>query len=110
MLKASKASATGKRATDEYRHWLCTPIITPSASRALRWAALVCNETLCDHSSTPTTTAVERLRTATAVATSRPCANAMRAATWLAPIMNAMSNRVRKAVRLKARVEVFMVM
>src|SRR5690349_20143357 len=49
-----------------------------------------------------TTSAVTLLRKATAVATLTPWSNASRAATWLAPIMNAMSNRVAKAARLRA--------
>ena len=55
--------------------------------------------TLARHKINPTTMAVTELRTAIAVVTSTPCANAKRAATWLAPIKNAIRRRVAKAVR-----------
>ena len=36
LLNTSSASATGSRATAEYRHRLCTAISTPMSGRALR--------------------------------------------------------------------------
>src|SRR5450432_4148995 len=48
--------------------------------------------------SAPTTSAVTMLRTATAVVTSTPWSNAIRAATWLAPISRAISRSVANAV------------
>ena len=50
-----------------------------------------------------TTKAVIRLREATAVATSRPLLKASRAATWLAPMRQAMRTRVRNAWGVSAR-------
>src|SRR3954449_7087893 len=49
------------------------------------------------------TSAVTVLRNTTAVATSTPLLNAMRAATWLAPIISAISSSVPKAAPLIAR-------
>jgi hypothetical protein len=57
--------------------------------------------TCCKTSNRPTTAAVIVLRKATAVATSTPWLKATRAATWLAPIMKAISSRVAKAVRVR---------
>jgi hypothetical protein len=48
------------------------------------------------------TSAVTVLRKTTAVATSTPLLNAIRAATWLAPIISAISSSVAKAVPLMA--------
>jgi hypothetical protein len=50
----------------------------------------------------PTTSAVQPLRTATAVATSKPLLNANRADTWLAAISKATSNKLAKPCRLSA--------
>src|SRR3954467_8283758 len=49
------------------------------------------------------TIAVTPLRNTTAVATSTPLLKAMRAATWLAPIISAISSSVAKAAPLMAR-------
>ena len=108
MLKPNKAKATGKRATDEYRHWLCKPIAKPTISKPLRCDALACQGTRPSHTTTASTLAVTQLRTATPVATSMPSLKASRAATWLAPIIKAMSIRVKKATQPTARVDVVM--
>ena len=47
------------------------------------------------------TSTVTPLRKTTAVATSTPLLKAMRAATWLAPIMSAISSKVAKATPLR---------
>jgi hypothetical protein len=101
VLKASKAKATGKRATAEYKHTLCTAISRPTAPRYLRWAGKTRKATFCCHKISATTKAVTTLRTVTAVTTSNPWLKAVRAATWLAPIMKAISRRVPKAAPLK---------
>src|SRR3954453_486236 len=49
------------------------------------------------------TSAVTVLRKTTAVATSTPLLKAIRAATWLAPIISAISSSVAKAAPLMAR-------
>ena len=106
MLNASKAKATGKRATAAYRHWLCTPIIKPTNNSPRPCWRLKRHGTRASTTSRATRLAVTKLRVATPVATSMPLLNASRAAMWLDAIIKAISNRVKKACRLKARGEV----
>ena len=105
-MKASKAKATGKRATAAYKNWLCTPIIKPTNSKPRPCWRLKRQDTWATTSKKATTQAVTKLRVATAVATSKPLLKATLAAMWLDAIIKAISNRVKKACRLRARGEV----
>jgi hypothetical protein len=71
-LKASSASATGSRATAEYRHTLCTATSRPISGITRRCRDVSVRGTCCSHTSNATKTAVTPLRTATAVTTSSP--------------------------------------
>src|SRR3982751_7039322 len=67
------------------------------------WRAWKRGRTPCEASRATITSAVVTLRNTTAVATSTPLLKAMRAATWLAPIISAISSSVAKAAPLMAR-------
>ena len=71
----------------------------PTPNKARGCLADKVSETLARHKTNPTTNAVNELRTAIAVVTSTPWAKANRAATWLAPIRNAISKRVTNAAK-----------
>ena len=73
------------------------PTSRPIAGRARRWRAVSRTGTRWTTRSRPTTVAVIALRKVTAVATSTPWSKAVRAATWLAPIIRAISSSVAKA-------------
>ena len=67
------------------------------------WRGVKCCPTRCTHRITASTSTVTPLRKTTAVATSTPLLKARRAATWLAPIISAISSKVAKARPLRAR-------
>src|SRR5215470_8427914 len=67
------------------------------------WRAVKRGRTPCEARIATITIAVTVLRNTTAVATSTPLLKAMRAATWLAPIISAISSSVAKAAPLIAR-------
>ena len=72
-------------------------ITSPIAGRKKRCRALNAQGTRACHKTHANTMAVTPLRQLTAVSTSTPLLKAKRAATWLAPIISAISSKVAKA-------------